>query len=117
MTPEHGWSFVAEVVGVVDGDTIKVRVSRILTVRLIDCWAPESRTKDKAEKERGLAAKGRMQELAPVGSQVTVFVPASGRGMISELFTMGRVLGRVWSQGCEISEVMCQEGYASKERP
>ena len=54
---------------VVDGDTIDVTIdlgfhtSRKIRVRMEGINTPESRTRDLEEKERGLAAKARLQEI------------------------------------------------------
>ena len=44
----------AIVSGIHDGDTIKVKVTKEYSVRLIDCWAPEITGK---EKDQGLKSK------------------------------------------------------------
>ena len=41
----------AKVVSVQDGDTITVEFSFRANIRLKDCWAPETRTKDEEEKK------------------------------------------------------------------
>ena len=63
------YEYRAEVIRVVDGDTVDVLIDcgfstfRKERVRLHGIDAPESRTRDKKEKVRGLAAKARLQEL------------------------------------------------------
>ena len=91
--PPTGITIDAEVVRVIDGDTIVVASTVEYHVRLLDCWAPESRTKDFAEKERGLKSKARMAELV-TGKAVRVHLP--GQSDITDMVTLGRVLGRVW---------------------
>jgi hypothetical protein len=41
--PQPGWTTAGEVVAVKDGDTVRVRLTREFDVRLLDCWAAESR--------------------------------------------------------------------------
>jgi hypothetical protein len=41
--PRPGWTTAGEVVAVKDGDTVRVRLTREFDVRLLDCWADESR--------------------------------------------------------------------------
>lgn len=61
--------YKAQVTKVVDGDTIDViidlgfSVSTKARLRLHGINAPESRTRDKSEKKKGLAAKKRLKEL------------------------------------------------------
>jgi len=82
---------------IIDGDTVDVEIRRTVRVRMLDCWAPESRTKDLTEKALGIAAKEHLAEICPVGSPVTLFMPTSIDGHIDSVFTMGRVLGSIWS--------------------
>lgn len=91
--PPRGITIDGTVIRVIDGDTIVVESRVEYHVRLLDCWAPESRTKDTAEKQRGLTAKSRMKTLAE-NKSVRVFLPASED--LTEMITMGRMLGRVW---------------------
>lgn len=105
----------AECIRVIDGDTIVVRSSILYHVRLIDCWAPESRTKNTAEKAKGLLSKARMAELAQKGNKLTVAIPIGDD--LSDSITLGRILGRVWLEdGRELSEIMVTEGLATKSK-
>ncbi len=119
--PPRGLTVEGEVLRVIDGDTIVVRTSIEYQVRLIDCWAPESRTKNLHEKERGLRAKDRMQQLAATGSLVRVHVP-NGSSDLTEAITMGRLLGRVWPMqnglpaAEDLSVTMVREGLATVEK-
>jgi len=59
----------AEVIKVVDGDTVDARVDlgfdtwKKVRIRFLGINAPESRTKDLEEKKKGLAAKARVKEI------------------------------------------------------
>jgi endonuclease YncB( thermonuclease family) len=114
--PPRGITLDAEVVRVIDGDTIVVASTVEYHVRLLDCWAPESRTKDAAEKERGLKSKARMNELV-TGKAVRVHLP--GQSDITDMVTFGRVLGRVWllHSGVpavrDVSTIMVDENLAT----
>ena len=63
------YEYKAVVDRVVDGDTIDVTIDlgfktwKKIRVRMEGINTPESRTRDKEEKERGLAAKDRLQEI------------------------------------------------------
>lgn len=117
--PPQGVCLDGSIVRVIDGDTVVVRSHVEYHIRLIDCWAPESRTKDRTEKQRGLAAKARMQALA-LDQPCRVFVPAAGS--LTDVITMGRILGRVWilSDGqpsdSDLSATMIAEGLATRSK-
>ncbi|WP_428303893.1 thermonuclease family protein [Lacipirellula sp.] len=98
VKPSPGVSLRCQVVGVVDGDTLEVEVIRRVRVRLLDCWAPESRTTDAAEKKAGLAAKVELSAAA-VGKRATLFVPTDAASRVGDVFTFDRVLGHVWVEG------------------
>ena len=67
----------AKVVSVQDGDTITVEFSFRANIRLKDCWAPETRTKDEAEKKKGLESKEFLKGLLKPGDDVIIEVPYS----------------------------------------
>lgn len=94
--PPLGLTKACQIVGVVDGDTLDVEVRYVVRVRLLDCWAPESRTRDLCEKQRGQAAKLHLEALATPGAPAVLFVPGAATGELAELITLGRVLGHVW---------------------
>lgn len=118
--PAPGITLDGEVVRVIDGDTVVVRSAVEYKVRLLDCWAPESRTRDLAEKQQGLKAKHRLEELA-TAKPVRVHLPAAGD--LEEMLTLGRVLGRVWvlenkePAPADLSSIMVSEHLAAKSRP
>lgn len=120
--PPLGWTTNCRVVGVVDGDTVDVEVTRTIRVRLLDCWSPESRTTNAAEKKLGLAAKEHLRAAAD-GCDATLFVPASPDGEVKDQTTLGRVLGHVWlvrsdgTTGESLSEMQVKAGHATKVKP
>lgn len=118
--PPLGWTTHCRIVSVIDGDTLDVEVKRTIRVRLLACYSPESRTKDLAEKSRGLAAKEHM-ESAAVGCDALLHVP--GGKDTKDLTTLGRVLGHVWllrsdgkPDGESLSEMQVRNGHAVKEK-
>ena len=113
--PPVGWTTKAKVIYVVDGDTVDVEIRRVIRIRLLDCWAPESRTRDLDEKKRGLESKARMKELVD-GKEVTVHIPTRSSGNIGKILTMNRVLGYVWIGDESVSQVMVDEGLATAEK-
>ena len=102
---------VDEVLKVVDGDTIDVRI-RVLPIDLglladlrirmegINAW--ESRTRDLEEKRLGLAAKERLTELVTVPINVCL----SGKGKY------GRWLGTLFDGEPDINQQLVDEGHA-----
>ena len=93
--PPIGWTVHCKVVQVYDGDTVVVEIRKRVRVRLLDCWAPEVRTKDAAEKKRGNASKANLQALLPEGSDAILHIPGSVD--IGRSLTFGRFLGHMWS--------------------
>ena len=114
------YEYKAIVRRVVDGDTVDVTLDLgfdILynnRIRLHGIDAPESRTSDQEEKERGLAAKDRVKELCPVGSTVMIKTTKDGRGKF------GRILGEILITGNEpnqfesVNKILLKEGHAVK---
>jgi endonuclease YncB( thermonuclease family) len=117
VPPEKNLTIDGTVMRIIDGDTVEVETKVRYRVRLIDCWAPESRTSDANEKRRGLQSKSRMIELAEKKS-VRVTIPLTGN--FTDATTMSRVLGRVWViendqlTHEDLSTIMVREGFATK---
>jgi len=95
---------------IVDGDTfdccldlgfdVKLHKQR---VRLAGIDTPESRTRDKAEKKLGLAAKERLKELC----NGKIKVKSLGKGKY------GRILGIPYTEeGKDICKMLIKEGHA-----
>lgn len=113
--PRPGWVTPARVVRVYDGDTVIVEVKKRFHVRLLDCWAPEIRTKDPAEKRQGILARDHLAALID-GREVILEVPADGLE-IGKSFSFGRVLGQLYIQGRPVNEMMIEAGRATKDKP
>ena len=114
-TPKPGWITKATVTEVLDGDTVEVEIKRTMRVRLLDCWAPETRTRDEAEKAKGLKAKSCLKQL--VGDkEVTLFIPTEDEGELQDLLTFSRFLGRIYINGFDVGERMVQLGLASPQK-
>jgi endonuclease YncB( thermonuclease family) len=118
VAPAPGITVDARVTRIVDGDTIDctVLVPLVFRIRLIDCWAAETRTKDLAEKQRGLAAKAYLAKL--IGQNpVRVHIP--GRAKLGDMLTFDRVLGRAWPMqngkplAGDLSSRMVEAGHAT----
>jgi endonuclease YncB( thermonuclease family) len=123
--PDPGLTLDARVTHIVDGDTIDctVLVPLVFRIRLLDCWAAETRTRDPEVKQRGLAAKAYLEKL--IGhNPVRVHIP--GRAKLGDMLTLDRVLGRVWPMqdgkplSGDLSARMVEAGHATttkKELP
>ena len=111
------YEYSAEVLRVVDGDTVDVLIDcgfstfRKERVRLHGIDAPESRTRDKEEKVRGLAAKARLQELIKnTSKKVTIKTELDKKGKY------GRILGVIWDKEKKknFNKMLVSEGHAKK---
>ena len=110
------YEYKAKVTKVVDGDTVDALIDCGFSIfshqriRLLGINAPESRTRDKEEKKRGLAAKARLKELIREGrGEITVktFMDKKGK--------YGRLLGVLYN--LEVNEttyndILVVEGHA-----
>ena len=105
------FEYNAEVLRVVDGDTLDARIDLGFDVHVnkrirlmgIDTW--ESRTRDKAEKAKGLAAKARLKELLKVDKNKFKLI-SHGTGKF------GRVLGDIEISVGNVCDILVEEGHA-----
>lgn len=121
VPPEPQWTTTGTVTKIIDGDTVDIEVKRVIRVRLLDCWAPESKIdprispeKQQAEKTAGLKAKQNLATLA-LNKPVILSVPTDPSGDLMKSTSMGRVLGRVWLSGDtkSLSERQVESGNAT----
>ena len=113
--PRQGFTTKAKITRVIDGDTVDVLIERRMRIRLEDCWAPETRTRDKEEKARGLKAKNFAEDLL-MDKEVIVFIPGDPEGEMKDVFTFGRAVGRVFLDGEDFSAIMVKEGLATETK-
>jgi len=110
----------AKVKSIYDGDTITVEFTVKSNIRLLDCWAPEVKTKDPAEKKRGLESKKHLESLIQPGDNVVLEIPYDGS--IGDSVSMSRFLAKVYKDvdgdGKEdnISAIMVRDGYAKEKK-
>ena len=105
------FEYNAEVLRIVDGDTLDARIDLGFDVHVnkrirlmgIDTW--ESRTRDKAEKVKGLAAKARLKELLKVDKNKFKLI-SHGTGKF------GRVLGDIEISVGNVCDILVEEGHA-----
>lgn len=107
-----------EVIDVYDGDTVTVRLTLDVRVRLLDCWTPEVRTRDAEEKAYGIYSRETLRDLIG-GRKCLLTVPLENADRLDDLFTFGRLLGRLRNieTGLDASEEMHRMGAAMKEKP
>lgn len=110
--PPAGITTVATVDRVIDGDTIHVSVTKTFRVRILDCWAPETRGENR---DAGIESKRHLQSIIPQGSKITVHIPA-GR-TVGDSLSFGRVLADVYRGNDSVAEMMVEAGQATRERP
>ncbi len=110
---EAAWRYNAQLVRVVDGDTVDAMIDlgfsthRSLRIRFYGMNAPESRTRDKEEKARGLAAKARLQEIL-AGDDGAFVVCSHGVGKF------GRCLGELFTDALgevSVNQTLIDEGH------
>lgn len=114
--PPLGLTARAVVRRVVDGDTLDVELRLPVRVRLLDCWAPETRG---PERPAGLQAQAAAEALAPPGSHGILAVPTAQAEAMADVLTLGRVLGQFWPAGSELSlaELLVAAGQAEPQKP
>jgi len=109
------YEYKCELIKVVDGDTIDVLIDvgfstfRKERVRLYGINAPESRTRNLEEKEKGLAAKARLKEiLKDFGKHFIIKTEIDKKGKY------GRILGQIFDLECEncANDMLVTEGHA-----
>ena len=100
-----------KVTRIVDGDTVDVVVfmsfgiSFQTRIRLYGIDTPESRTRDKSEKVRGLAATARLDQILKEHSYKCV-IKFNGDGKF------GRPLGEIFVNGVNVNQTLVKEGHA-----
>ena len=109
---KHNYS--AKLVRVVDGDTadamidlgFKTWVKKRIRFYGVDAW--ESRTRNKEEKVKGLAAKAYVKDLLENSDEGKFSIISHGRGKY------GRVLGELFVKGHEssVNELLKENGHA-----
>ena len=104
---------INKVTKIVDGDTIDVLLDMGFDikyqsrVRLFGIDTPESRTRNKEEKVRGLLSKAYLKDAIKKAKKLTI---KTHKG--SETGKFGRILGEIFADGINLNLKMCTEGYA-----
>jgi len=116
------YEYKCKLVKIVDGDTVDVDIDlgfgvwmKDERVRIMGIDTPESRTRDKVEKQFGLAAKKRLKELLGKSAVLKTQVNRDGEDMRGKF---GRVLGdfNVYDSNKDswrpVTEILVEEGHA-----
>ena len=114
--PPIGWTVQVKIIEVYDGDTVVCEIRKRVRIRLLDCWAPEIRTKDKDEKKKGYDSKDHLTKILPDGSDAILHIPGSVD--IGRSLTFGRFLGHLWADA-EDDNVSMQQvaaGHATETK-
>lgn len=110
--PDPGLALIGHVDEVIDGDTLDVSITYTVRIRLLDCWAPESRG---ASRDAGMAAKSHLIRLA-ADKDCVVQVPMGVD--VKRSLTLDRFLGRVWLAGddTDLSTHQVRAGHATRTK-
>lgn len=104
---------IKKIIKVVDGDTVDALIDlgfdtfALKRIRLYGINAPETRTRNKEEKEKGLRSKEALKELFKMNDKEVV-LKSHGIGKY------GRVLGEFFIDSRSVNDFMITEGFASK---
>lgn len=93
--PPLGICSPARVITRVNRALVDVEVSRMVRVRLLDCWAPDPWGKCPCALRIGQQSKEHLADLCPRGTALVLHVPTSSESVL----TGGRVRGRLWREG------------------
>lgn len=126
---EQGATVACTITEVYDGDTVTIEFRVAARVRLLDCWAPEIRTRDAEEKRRGLAARDHLAKVCGMvwdeeakrwrgRTPAVIAVPFGRDDDLGSVFTMGRLLGSVTLEGDHrtLAERQRNAGHAEKTK-
>ncbi len=107
------WRYQAKLDRVIDGDTVDAMIDlgfsthRSIRIRFYGINTPESRTRDKSEKKRGLASKARLVEILEADDNQFV-VQSLGVGKY------GRCLGILYTESLgdtSVQQTLIDEGH------
>ena len=110
------YEYKAQVVKVIDGDTVDVDIDlgfgiwlKDERVRIMGIDTPESRTRDKEEKVFGNAAKDRLKEMLGKDTVLRTQVNKDGEDMKGKF---GRILGDFVYGDSTVAKTLVEEGHA-----
>jgi len=108
-----------EIIDVYDGDTVTVRVTVDVRVRLLDCWSPEVKGKGVGpiQKSYGIHSRETLKEIVD-GEECLLIVDLDRVDRLDKLFTFGRLLSRIrtYGSGIDLAEEMVRMGAATETK-
>jgi len=116
------YKYKAKVIKVVDGDTLDAMIDLGFNtwvkkrVRLAGINAYESRTRDKAEKIKGLAAKARLKEVLEREDEFTLISHGVGKygRCLGDIYVIKRYIRSDKYHGKSINKMLVNEGHAKE---
>ena len=116
------YNYKAKLIRVVDGDTLAVMIALGFNtwvkkrVRLHGIDAYESRTRDKAEKVKGLAAKARLKEVLEGQEEFTLISHGLGKygRCLGEIHVTKRYIKSKEYHGKSVNRMLVKEGHAKE---
>lgn len=107
-----GITLSGKVIDVYDGDTVTFLPTPIpIRVRLIGVWAPEVTGVQKVE---GIKSRDNLSGIA-LGKEAVLQVPFTGK-TIGDITTLGRIKGKVFVDGKNVSTLQVKQGFASETK-
>lgn len=107
--PQPALHLPCKIIDVYDGDTLTADITLRVRVRMVDCWAPE------IKEAGGKESRDHLRELA-LDKDGILYVPLGGAKTFGDLFSFNRVVGRVYVDGEDVSQLQVTAGHATKER-
>ena len=112
------YEYKARLVRVIDGGTIDADIDMGFQVhidqriKLFGVYAPDPKSHDTEERERGLASKNRLIEILP--KEIIVQTMLNKRGKFGRILADVIVYHSAQDRWCGATEIMIQEGYGVK---
>lgn len=111
-------NYLVEYVKIIDGDTFECDTHlgngiwiKNMRVRMLGINAPETRTRDLEEKERGMESKRVAKEILENSKEVWLWVPV-GPELSSDAFS--RILAYVWCDGLWLNQFLLKSNLATE---
>lgn len=114
--PELGWVTDVKYIKNYDADSIDLEIRKKIRVRLLDCWAPEIKSKDQYKKEIAKEGRDFVNSVLSSAKEIRLFIPTEQSGDFSHLMTFDRLLGYIWVDGKNLNELIVKNEFASSKK-